>query len=341
MDNQSTSITADQAVFTSVSSPTGEGYRLVSVSGGLRLDERTELTQRSPSHGSLCGNSPSTVGLMSYRLTSGRYCVALSRHAGAEHTARGGLRVYTRLVLMEPAAYQQLDFNPLRLISQIKDMPAETSPGRLEPLKLNVATVTDSILQDSCDIEGVIRLADMMFNRQSVIAVVGHDSFEMVEWTLMALPIAVRKELSVSAGVNYAPARKIQLTFIPKDDVETRRIIRGQRIQWFEMSQPAVKQSSPFDAWFGLIRRWWRQGRYREIRSLSSQIEYPVTVERLARIANLCDEIDLAGAAGAKEAAELEKRYRCVTLENQPERRLIESLQTIIDAKSAQRPVCV
>ena len=75
-------IRCDQAVFTSIRSPMGQGYRVVAASGEIRPDEKAEITARSPSHASLCESDTEPIGLSSYRLASGRRCVG--------HPLRGG-----------------------------------------------------------------------------------------------------------------------------------------------------------------------------------------------------------------------------------------------------------
>ena len=96
-----TTVHADQVIFTSIRSPTGEGYRIGAASPGVRSDEKRMIMQRSPSHASLCDESPTAVACSFYRLSTGRHCVASSRYAGVEHTGRGGQRVYTHLVLLD------------------------------------------------------------------------------------------------------------------------------------------------------------------------------------------------------------------------------------------------
>ena len=101
-----TTLTCDQAIFTSVRTPMGEGYHIIGASRQLRADEKQAITRNSPSHEGLCpvvdaagADTPEVVGASFYSLPSGRLCVALSCLAGAEHTGRGGQRVYTHSVV--------------------------------------------------------------------------------------------------------------------------------------------------------------------------------------------------------------------------------------------------
>ena len=90
-DTSADAVTCDQAIFTSIFSPTGTGYRLVSASKGLLQDEKQCIIAHSPSHDGLCDPSPDAEGCCFYELPSGRYAIAHSRHAGVEQSGRGAL----------------------------------------------------------------------------------------------------------------------------------------------------------------------------------------------------------------------------------------------------------
>ncbi len=106
-------VLAEQAVFTSIRSPWGRGYRIVAASAGISPDEKREIVQRAPSHQSLCDASPQGRGLASFAMQSGRRCVFLTQNAGVEHSARGDFRVHTHVLVLEPAAYRCLGCDPL------------------------------------------------------------------------------------------------------------------------------------------------------------------------------------------------------------------------------------
>ncbi|MBN1361535.1 MAG: hypothetical protein JW993_13135 [Sedimentisphaerales bacterium] len=150
MDHRSAigTVPADQAVFTSVRSPMGGGYRIVAASPGVRADEKAEMTRRAPSHASLCGDGPDAVadepdavGLLAYPLASGRYCVALSQYAGWEHTARGGHRVHTHIVVLDRQAYLEFGCNAVRVHAALKEAvggrPILKPPPKLGQLSLS------------------------------------------------------------------------------------------------------------------------------------------------------------------------------------------------------------
>ena len=55
-------VCCDQAIFTSVRTPMGEGYRIIAASKGLTAEERKALTKLSPSHDSLCKSDAGKLG---------------------------------------------------------------------------------------------------------------------------------------------------------------------------------------------------------------------------------------------------------------------------------------
>ncbi|MCZ6816838.1 MAG: hypothetical protein O7F76_09135, partial [Planctomycetota bacterium] len=113
-------VRAEQAVFTSIRSPMGEGYRIIAASPGIRPDEKAEIIRRAPSHDSLCESGRAAVGLLAFPFESGRYCLGFSCHAGREHTARGGNRVYSHFAVVEPGDWQSFGFNAVRLHTALR-----------------------------------------------------------------------------------------------------------------------------------------------------------------------------------------------------------------------------
>ncbi len=140
-------ILVDQAIFTSIRTPMGEGYRIVACSPTIKEQEKKELARRLPSHGSLCESSPLTTALLSFPMASGRHCVALSQYAGQEHTARGGGRVLTHLILLQRSQVAALDCDPFAVRTAASRAGAIEAnlkpPHELKPLELVVGTAVD------------------------------------------------------------------------------------------------------------------------------------------------------------------------------------------------------
>ena len=112
-------ITCDQAVFTSVRTPTGEGYRIIAASRGLTAEEKRAITQNAPSHNGLYDQSASARAVAFYPLPTGRLCAACPCSAGSEHTGRGGTRVYTFSVIFAAEDFPAIRFNPFHIFRAI------------------------------------------------------------------------------------------------------------------------------------------------------------------------------------------------------------------------------
>ena len=88
----SASVTCDQAIYTCIKSPTGQGYRIISASPGLEPSERGEILRRTPAVNGLCIDDADAIGVSFFPLSSGRHAILHTCHAGMEPTGRGGRR---------------------------------------------------------------------------------------------------------------------------------------------------------------------------------------------------------------------------------------------------------
>lgn len=161
-----TILRCDQAIFTSVRTPMGEGYRIIAASRGLRPGERQTITRYSPSHDALCGstvgNDASVAGIRGfafYPLPGGRLCVAFSSYAGAEHTGRGGKRIYTHNLIFEKQDFPRCAYNPFTVLRAMIEAqgtsPQLKPPTTLPELEL---VITESARRGgSCDTESNAR----------------------------------------------------------------------------------------------------------------------------------------------------------------------------------------
>ncbi|MBN1488521.1 MAG: hypothetical protein JXA69_01270, partial [Phycisphaerae bacterium] len=106
----------DQAIFTCIRTPMGQGYRVVAASRGLRAKESSEIVTHAPSGDGLCDEGPEPVGISFYPLQSGRFCILHSRYAGAEPTGRGGQRAYTRAFVLDAEQLARFGNSPFQVL---------------------------------------------------------------------------------------------------------------------------------------------------------------------------------------------------------------------------------
>ena len=247
-----------QAIFTSIRSPMGQGYRLVSTSRDVKAEEKIEITRRSPSHGSLCDSSADAVGLLSHPLATGRQCIACCIHAGVEHTARGGLRVYSHMALLEPADFDAVEADPLRvhavMLEGLRHNGAVLSPPPcLDSLSLAVPRPTDpktpaapgsetaepspAVAESDPVAETppppdpalVAIAADLQAGRNVIITGTA-EPIALARSLLDLLPVDTRRRLSMSVGLSYSPGRRLQLVVLPNEDPQLRRLTAGQDV---------------------------------------------------------------------------------------------------------------
>lgn len=330
-------VQVDQAVFTSLRTPTGEGYRIIASSGGIGPEEKKEITQRSGSHASLCEPSETAEALLSYRLTGGRQCVAWVRHAGTEHTARGGQRVHTHLVVMNAADFDRFSCDPLRVRAALRGAIGATPdlkpPTKLELLSLPTRSGTSSSAGARSSNSGAARGFDRIAAIVSAVLAGRHLVVPCSESPLAtlagvwsAVPLPVRRALALSAGLKFAPARRMHFSLTTGDEAATQRAIRGQDVEWFG-AEGAEKDSAPvYGEWLALAHRLWNDGRIQEMDRLSACIDGDVTPDALNRIAAIRSDLEQAVTADAQASSRLAAQYASFRSVGELETNLVERI---------------
>ncbi|MCG8405823.1 MAG: hypothetical protein MI923_11555 [Phycisphaerales bacterium] len=341
IDTAVPTVHTDQAIFTSVRTPTGEGYRIIAASSGLSGDEKAEITRKAPSHGSLCSSEPVAQGLSAYSMASGRYCVGFSRHAGKEHTARGGQRVYTHFVILNQEDYALFGCHPRRVHEAMKkvvgDEPMLKPPRSLECLSLPVDdrhdTRNEQCIHD-CPIEHLLQISLAMLQGDHLLVVGAGQEFDLFNRSLLTLPLVVRRSLAVSVGLTYSPVRKTQLCFIARDRGEAQRATRGQNIRWFDLDEPSSRSETPFDDWLDLLERRLHERRDAEIEQMTSAMPDDTSAESLIRIASICADKETVDTADLPRLTQLTVKYETFVACNRLETNLIKQLKTQVQRRT-------
>jgi hypothetical protein len=318
---------AEQAIFTSIRTPMGEGYRLIAMSPGITAEERAEITKRSPSHGSICDPDPAAAALASYTLGTQRQCVAWTRYAGKEHTARGGQRVHTHLVVLDPSSFDTFACDPFRVQSAMLEClgpQPDISPNTcLEPLELCDCPHWPGTVESSL-IEHASAVARRVVMSRGVLLVIGDASaVEVARWCLSVLPQAFRKDLAFSANLQYAPARQLRLTCVGQETPELRRCIQGQDVETLDLRITSPRQPDAMDPWFSLLVERNRQARLAEFCELAGEMESPLELPWLDRIVAICRDADRLGDASKSQLEELVAHYGQMQCVHPVESRLI------------------
>ncbi len=343
-------ITCDQAIFTSVRGLMGEGYRIIAASRGLKAQEKQAITQRSPSHEALClppGSSPEqaikhhtgrrvagapgsqkrfAVAAKSakndyapaagafYALPTGRLCVAYSCYAGAEHTGRGGQRVYTHNVIFDATAFRKCRYNPcnvLRAMQLVGLTRPQLTPGSpLPEVRLDV--------DEKCNVRAsavrvhqhLLPVLEALFDRNSVVINTIDGWLDSAEALMLSLPGPLRSTVAFSAGLRFSMGRShnMQILFDDRDAVRSRLVSRSAR--YFDCTareRPATtiprseSYADPDSAWFTFVVRHWKKGDFGGLAGRTSKDFSSVSVcdrERIGRLYNHMDGLPEAQTTG-------------------------------------------
>lgn len=278
-DGTSVTVHCDQAIFTSVRSAVGSGYRLVAASRGLRAEEKQQIVKRSPSHEGLCHTGPDAIGISFYPLSSGRLGVAYTCCAGLEQSARGGQRVYTRVALLQPHDFGRFGYNPFQVVRSLvasgQAEPDLEPPPELPTLRLLGGYEPDfNGLSDCVDQvgSGWLRcVLSRVLQGQPVVVVGDFPLPALIESVLLGLPGLLRARLSFTAGLRYSLGRGFELSALTGDAARLQQTLRGQGI---DLLQPAVDRPAPTPshaAWGQMVQRRWEQGRWDDLDDLTSR----------------------------------------------------------------------
>jgi hypothetical protein len=299
-------IPCDQAIFTSVRSPTGEGYRIIAVSKGMRPEERQTITRSSPSHDALCWADadsstvhPDRYAASFYPLPTQRLCVAYSCHAGAEHTGRGGLRVYTHSLVFDETAFGLCAYNPFAVVRAM--IEAGVATPQLRPP--NILPVLDLAVSDAARTPPPVRLEDaipspwrvavlqLLFEDRNVVVEVADRFAESTEALLLGIPGPLRSQVSFGAGLRFSIGRTHRLSLVSKDRQAANPRTAGHSIENVEPVRPCPHQP-PSSAWCSFVERYWRTGDLRGLAARTSREYIDMSPPARERFGHLFNEID-------------------------------------------------
>jgi hypothetical protein len=276
----------------------GEGYRIIAATASIRADEKAEITSKSPSHGSLYGQEDA-IGLASFALKSGRRCVAYICHAGQEHTARGGWRVYSHATVLTQEQWQALHSNPVSIHAQLaahvdqqghvlKPVPS------LDSLTLSLDTPT---LSSSLDLPTepaaqtwVWKLADTAMQDQQLILTQANDPIRLLHGTLRCLPRSLRNDCDVYVNLKFSPSRLGLIQIISENDPQLVRLTMGRPIELYQHDQIPAAAEPCASNWIQLLASLPVQSA-KSLLSLTDELSLNETPETLEVVSTYCQQL--------------------------------------------------
>jgi len=331
---------ADQAIFTSIPSPMGRGYRVIAASAGLTAEEKQEIVRSAPSHGAMCDDAPNARALASFILRSGRQCIFISRNAGVEHTARGGARIHTHVLLLEPAAFAAFHHDPLAVQSAadlaLDPRWVEEPPTRLDTLTLVVATGhSASASPGESDVIRLLPVAAAVLTENRCIAVGAANPATLARRLLDATPAAFRKALSLSYGLKLSPARAFQIIFTEAGPGDIERAKSSAPATVLDWAAPPPDSTSEFDPWLSFVARRWQLGDHEDVRILSDHLTEERAPHALASIATLCDDREQLEHADSDQLDKLIQKHAHATPVSDLHTRLLSEFRQAADNRRA------
>lgn len=310
-------IICDQAIFTSVRTPTGEGYRIIAASSGIKADERRRITRNAPSHGSLCRTADASAiepgasvahaaseapyAISFYELTDGRSCVGLSLGAGAEQSGRGGARVYTHIVAFDAEVFARFMFNPFSIaramVAAGLDEPQLKPPARLPQLVLTipVAKIAGTAGLGSINAVHGANVLERLFEERVVVVHADDGWIEAAEALWLSLPGPFRSRLSLSAGLKFSTGRSHNLQLLSDDKGAARTRVVGQRAEYIDTTcAPAAEcvHSGGGSVWQAFVQRHWSQGDWDGLARRTSLAFGDITPAGRDRVGQLYNTLD-------------------------------------------------
>ena len=305
----SAAVHCDQAIFSSVRTPVGQGYQVVAASGGLTANEKRDITTRSPSHGGLCEDGQDATGMAFYKLSSGRVCLACSRDAGAEHTGRGVRRIYTHITVLTVEDFARFAFSPFSLVLAIEQTGALevqlTPPRVLELLKVRTPEEVEN-----GPVSGVLgafgtgwiayALSVVLGGRRLVIGG-NSDPFEWVAAVMLGVPGPLRADVSFSAGLRFSVGRQYAMTVVNGNLNPTRRLVRGQRLEYLEPKAGAAAPRHADSPWLQMVTRRYERSGGAGVAAIASRAIPDCSPEGLDRIGAIGCAMDAVKTAEERE----------------------------------------
>lgn len=299
-------LACEQAIFTSIRTPTGEGYRIVAASAGLKPEEKQAITRNSPSHESLCSPAESaseqTMGAAFYALPTGRLCLAFSCLAGAEHTGRGGFRVYTINVVFEREAFARCSYNAFHVLramaiaglTQPMLKPPQVLPAVDLCVCLETAPGAEPCFPDDFTTPYRTKVLEAALTGHDVLVEMPGSWIPAAEAIVLGLPGEARESVSFSAGLRFSTSRKHRLQLLREEKNLLRARGGTQRAELVEVG--GEQRGAPTDgAWLQFVERHWAAGDFCTLSRRTSRSfggAKLADLEEIGALYNLIDALD-------------------------------------------------
>ena len=305
----------EQAIFTSGSSGSARGYRIVAQSVGIGAADAAELAAWGPSHDSMIDSNSGADSLNFHPLPSGAYC--LSRTQTVDGACNnGGRRVFTHCLVVAPETLARFGNNPFALFRaasiQRVWLVDEPTDALMEPLRMpgGAAPVDEALLSLMAADPGPENLAALVqaAHDNLCLAVGGTPSpASLMAGLFSCLPSECRLEFSFSTGLKFSPRRPFRLVALSGDPAERCWVAGYSNVAVLELQCGVAPQSLPLDGWGQLILRALRTGQISFLSAQLSKRRFSLSLADLPvlglQLQEELDAVDLGGRRPIEESA--------------------------------------
>ncbi|RMF91985.1 MAG: hypothetical protein D6741_15450 [Planctomycetota bacterium] len=274
----------EQAVFTSAETDTRLGYQLVGAGQGIEERDLRALATWGPSHDGLAPHAE-RASVNFHALPSGKYAVSRSLIHGREYSGRGGGRLYTQYLIVDPPVLRKFANNPFALINAAIASEAlrlyDRVPRVLEPIRI-LGRAAD--LDVPCVERAMHRFGpqwfpiavELLLATDVPVAVAGGEYLDKwVAALLHLLPPPWRTLISFSTGLRFSVHRPFRLITTARGSTDAGVLQRRYGFQVLDVTAEPPAGLTLSHPWARFLDRFLRRPRlitlktlYRRLRSV-------------------------------------------------------------------------
>jgi len=271
--------------------------------------------------------------------------VSASCFAGAEHTGRGGGRVYTNVVVFDANDFAACGYNAFHVLR------AMTAAGMCEP-KLKPPVVLPEVelaveVNDRIDAppppfdaSARVYILDALFQGRTLVVNMQGDWLGTAEAILLGLPGPLRCEVSFGAGMRFSMSRVNRLELLFDDANKAKARTAGQQVEYCEFDSMEVPEvaASP---WFNFVERCYQS---RDLTRLSQRTSrgYSDTsltaCERVGTLFDLIEQLPTCDCHTMLSAAQESLHAHAEGVEAEAHQELLKLVERLLPERVASAP---
>ncbi|GAB6167191.1 hypothetical protein JCM19992_31910 [Thermostilla marina] len=320
----------EQAVFTSAETDTRLGYQLVGASRGIEEQDLRALATWGPSHDGLAPHVE-RASVNFHPLPSGKYAVSRSLIHGSEYSGRGGGRLYTQYLIVDPPVLRKFANNPFALINAAIASEAlrlyDRVPRVLEPIRI-LGRAAD--LDVPCVERAMHRFgggwfpiaAELLLTTDVPVAVAGAEYLDKwVAALLHLLPPPWRPLVSFSTGLRFSVQRPFRLITTVRGSADAGVLQRRYGFQVLDITAEPPEGLTLSHPWARFLDRFLRRPRLIALKTLYRRLRLvddcdPAAFETWARdvLQETIGEPSAGESVGARYDAQSPRPIRSVDI---------------------------